>query len=92
VYRKDLIRVLKMAAKVCPQIVSMQLLSLIDPQKHDKATKDPVYRASLDLCEETIFWMDLNIDGITLFKSSKAPQVIIFPSYSFICTSLITRN
>lgn len=71
-----------MAAKVCPRIRSEQLLSIIGPkEEYDKVKNDPVYKASLiaskQLCEETIFWMDLNIDGISLFKSSKAAQVNI---------------
>lgn len=100
VYRKDLIRVLKMAAAVCPQIRSEKLLAIIDPEEHEKVSNDPAYKASLlakkELCEETIFWMDFNIDGITLFKSSKAPQVYYtFLSYhlskiikSFYCAYL----
>jgi hypothetical protein len=68
-----------MAAAVAPQIRSMPLLALIDPDEHQKCFRDPAYKASLmekkELCEETIFWMDINIDGISLFKSSKAPQV-----------------
>jgi hypothetical protein len=77
-----------MAAAVCPQIRSEQLLALIDPKEYKKVSEDPVYKASLlakkELCEETIFWMDFNIDGITLFKSSKAPQVY----YIFIVPSI----
>lgn len=74
-YKKELIRILKMAAEVCPQVRSMQLLSIINPVEHQRAQSDPQYRESLNLCEETIFWMDLNIDGINLFDSSKAPKV-----------------
>jgi len=77
-----------MAAAVCPQIRSEKLLAIIDPEEHEKVSNDPAYKASLlakkELCEETIFWMDFNIDGITLFKSSKAPQVY----YIFIVPSI----
>lgn len=86
VHKKELIRVLKMAAAVAPQVRSMALLAIIDPKEYLRATGDPAYRASLNLCEETIFWMDLNIDGISLFKSSKAPQVHVIFNIHFILT------
>lgn len=76
VCRKELVRVLKMAVAVAPQIQSMEVLRIIDPENYRRAQADPVFRESLKLCKETIFWIDMNIDGVQLFKAGKVSQVI----------------
>lgn len=79
IYRKELIRLLKMAVAVAPEIMSMTLLQLLDPVTYTKALTDKEFRSTLpEMCPETIFWFDMNIDGVTLFKAGKLPQVIIF--------------
>lgn len=64
-----------MAAAVAPTVVSLNLT---------KITNNPLY-GSINwydhhnqefACEETILWVDLNIDGLQLYKSGDAKQCI----------------
>lgn len=79
IYRKELVRLLKMAVAVAPEILSMTLFRILDPVRYTRALTDEEFRSSLPpMCTETIFWFDMNIDGVTLFKAGKLAQVLIF--------------
>jgi hypothetical protein len=63
-----------MAAEVAPAVVSLNLLKIFNNQLPSVVLDD---RDNEQVqCEETILWIDLNIDGISLYKSGNAKQGI----------------
>lgn len=80
-----------MAVAVAPEIESMALLRILDPEKYT-AMKTAPEGPPPQLCQETIFWLDINIDGISLFKAGKFDQVCIGssnPCYDSDCHLLV---
>lgn len=66
--------VYRMAAEVAPAVVSLNLLKIFNNQLPSVVLDD---RDNEQVqCEETILWIDLNIDGISLYKSGNAKQGI----------------
>lgn len=70
-------RVFRLISAVNPNLMSKELTDIINGVERKKDfPQDEV--ASLGSCgePETVMWVDLNIDGISLYAGGKAPQAV----------------
>lgn len=73
----------KTALAAAPEVLSMPLLRIIDPTRYFNVQYG-LESPPENLCDETILWIDVNIDGIALYKTGIAPQGVwpwLQPSY-----------
>lgn len=66
----------KLACEVHPEVYSYELLKILEPRKSNAVisggrVENPVR------CNETIVWIDINIDGISLFKTGRRQSIPI---------------